>query len=137
MVSGWVMTKFTATTTQFTKVDEDKRLVGGWVSIIHDGTAHVEDTQGDIIHVEDLREAVHDFAAVRVGKAMHAGTQVSELVEIVIVDDDFRKALGAPPGPTGAWAVWKVKDDATWAKVKSGEFAGFSIGGSGTRIPVE
>lgn len=118
------------------KVDPDRRLVGGWVSIVHDGTNPVVDSQDDVIDLEDLRKAVHEFVKVRVGKAMHAGDQVAELVELVIVDGDLRTALGAPEGPTGAWAVWKVHDDDTWQRVKSGEFAGFSIGGRGRRLPL-
>lgn len=122
--------------TNFVKRDDDRRLVAGWASVVHDGTSPIVDKQGDVIDVEDLRDALHDFAKVRVGKAMHEGDQVAELVEMAIVDDDLRKALGAPPGPVGAWVVYKVIDDKTWERVKSGELGAFSIGGRGKRTPL-
>lgn len=119
------------------EVSEDQRLVGGWFSVVHDGENPVVDHQGDLIELDDLRKAVHEFVKVRVGKSMHEGEQVADLVEVVIVDDTLRKALGAPKGPTGAWAVWKVNDDETWKKIKNGDLAAFSIGGSGVRIPID
>ncbi len=44
---------------------------------------------------------------------------------------------GMDPDVDALWIVAKVNDEAAWKMVKSGMFTGFSIGGHGTRVPVE
>jgi hypothetical protein len=125
-------------TFDFEKADNEGRYVRGWASVVTvDGQA-VADTQGDIIEMEDLRKAAHQFVTdARVAKAMHAGSQVGEVVESVIVDDAFAKALGASTPQRGWWIGMEIKDDAIRKRVKAGELKAFSIGGRGKRQKME
>lgn len=125
-------------TFDFEKADSEGRYVRGWASVVTvDGQA-VADTQGDIIEMEDLRKAAHQFVTdARVAKAMHAGSQVGEVVESVIVDDAFAKALGASTPQRGWWIGMKINDDTIRKRVKAGELKAFSIGGRGKRQKME
>lgn len=125
-------------TFDFEKADTEGRYVRGWASVVTvDGTP-VADTQGDIIEMEDLRKAAHQFVCdARVAKAMHAGSQVGEVVESVIVDDAFAKALGASTTQRGWWIGMKINDDTIRKRVKAGELKAFSIGGRGKRQKME
>ena len=76
------------------------KYVAGFASVITKDGKPVTDTQNDVIEMEDgpwgagLRTAAHDFiSGARVAKVMHDGAQVGDIVESVIVDDDFAKAL--------------------------------------------
>ncbi len=125
-------------TFDFTKADIDGHYVRGWASVIEvDGKA-VTDTQGDLIEMADLRKAAHQFITdARVAKAMHAGSQVGEVVESVVVDDDFAKALGASTKQRGWWIGMQINDETVRKRVRSGELRAFSIGGKGKRHKVE
>lgn len=121
-----------------TKIDDEQRLVAGWVSVITDEIGNIiVDRQGDRISLDVMQKAMHRYIQdSRAGKAMHSGKRVADLVEMVIVTPEFRKMLGAPEGHTGVWAVFKVKDNSVWSKVKKGELRAFSIGGTGKRRQV-
>lgn len=125
-------------TFEFEKADTEGRYVRGWASVISvDGKA-VEDTQGDVIVMDELRKAAHRFVCdARVAKAMHAGSQVGEVVESVIVDDEFVKAMGASTNKRGWWIGMQINSDSIRKRVKAKELKAFSIGGSGRRQPME
>tara|TARA_R110000851_G_scaffold50512_3_gene120561 strand:+ start:506 stop:934 length:429 start_codon:yes stop_codon:yes gene_type:complete len=115
------------------KVNDDKRLVSGWFSIISKGSEPVIDRQGDYISEDTLVEAAHEYMRnCRVGKEMHDGEQIAEVVEMTVFTKDMQDGLGIDLGFVGGWLVMKVHDDKVWAKVKSGELPSFSIGGTCT-----
>ncbi|CAB5220370.1 Phage-like element PBSX protein, XkdF [uncultured Caudovirales phage] len=125
-------------TFEFEKADSEGRYVRGWASVISVNGKPVEDTQGDVIEMPELRKAAHRFVLeARVAKAMHAGSQVGDVVESVIIDDEFVKAMGASTDKRGWWIGMQINSDSISKRVKSGDLKAFSIGGSGRRKPME
>lgn len=129
-----------AIATDFVKTDEEQRLVTGWASIITnpDGTPYV-DSQGDVILEKDLVDTVNDFMAHHrhLGDSHARITGIGTIVESLVVTNDVKKILGLPPTMPSGWLITaKVLDDDVWARVKSGELAGFSIGGRAVREPI-
>ena len=125
-------------TFDFTKADIDGHYVRGWASVTEVSGKVVTDVQGDRIEMAELRKAAHQFITdARVAKAMHDGSQVGEVVESVVVDDDFVKAMGASTPQRGWWIGMQIKDEAIRKRVRSGELRAFSIGGKGKRNKVE
>jgi hypothetical protein len=45
--------------------------------------------------------------------------------------------IDATAAPAGWWVGFKVDDPEVWAKVESGEYKMFSIGGTATEEPIE
>lgn len=116
----------------------DERLVYGWVSVVTKAGKPVVDDQGDIVTPATLEKAAHDYLRKsRVGKRQHRGKAVMELVESVVFTKAKQKALGIDLGREGWFAGWHVHDDAVWAEIKAGKLPGFSIGGTGVRIPLK
>jgi hypothetical protein len=98
----------------------------------------VEDSQGDVIPIEELRKSAHEFVTnARVAKAMHRGEQVGEVVESVLIDDEFAKALGMTDSRRGWWIGMLIESEAIQKRVRSGELRAFSIGGRGRRKSIE
>lgn len=125
-------------TFEFEKADTTGRFVRGWASVSTDGGKAITDHQGDIVTVDELRKAAHQFVCdARVAKAMHSGKAVGEVVESVIIDDAFAKALGATETKRGWWIGMVINDESVQKRVRSGEFRAFSIGGRGRRTAVE
>lgn len=116
------------------KVNEEKRLVSGWASVIEEDGEPVEDRQGDVISEEELEKAAHKFVAdYRASKAMHKGDQIGTVVDSMVFTKEQQEALGIDLGKTGWYITMKIDDDEAWEKVKKGEFQGFSIGGKAKR----
>lgn len=127
------------------KIDNDKRVVYGWASVVKRDGEPVTDYQGDIIPPDEIEKAAHAYVQnFRVGKEKHSGDQVASLVESFVVNPAsfgaLMKSMGLPaPNPLpieGWWVGYKVSDDNVWKRIKSGELKGFSIGGSGKRTPL-
>lgn len=113
------------------KVDEDQRLIFGWASVTKVDDEYVVDRQGDVIKTETLHKAVNEFMeGVRVGKLMHEGEQVGQIVHSFPVSKDIAEALGIQTNMEGWIVGYKVTKDDLWEDVKSGKYAAFSIGGS-------
>ena len=122
---------------EFQKADATGRFVRGWASVASKDGAAITDHQGDIISVEELRKAAHKFVCdARVAKAMHTGKPVGEVVESVIIDDEFAKAVGLTATRRGGWIGMEIHDESVRKRVRSGELKAFSIGGRGRRTPV-
>lgn len=124
------------------KVDDEKRLVFGWASIIKDeGGKILLDRQDDFIDSEDeLEKAAYDYVLhSRDGGEMHVRRGVAKMVESVVFTEEKQRALGIPAGsmPTGWWIGFKVEDDRVWSQVKKGEYMGFSVHGTGKRESTE
>ena len=122
------------------KADEDKRLAFGWASVANfeDGSTLV-DTSDDIIDIDTLEKAAYKYVRLyRVGGELHERSDVAELVESIVFTKEKTEALGIPDGilPEGWWVGFFVTDDEVWAKVKSGEYAMFSIEGRAQRVVV-
>lgn len=125
-------------TFEFEKADAEGRYVRGWASVVSVDGEPVTDWQGDVIAMDELRKAAHAFVTdARVAKAMHQGEAVGEVVESVIIDDEFAKAVGATTTQRGWWIGMKIASDAIRKRVRSGELKAFSIGGKGKRRKIE
>jgi hypothetical protein len=125
-------------THQIVKIDDDKRLVFGWASIIKDADGRVLiDRQDDFIDSEDELEksAYHYVLNSRDGGEMHVRKGVSTVVESVVFTKEKQEALGIPEGtmPVGWWVGFRVDDDDVWTAVKKGDYIGFSVHGTGQR----
>lgn len=123
------------------KMDDDQQLVFGWLSVSQDEQGRlVVDHQGDIIEPDELERMAYDFVleARRAGEMHKRWEGVGRLVESMVFTRDKQEALGIPPGilPVGWWVGFKIDDPDVWAKVKSGEYRAFSIGGTGIREEV-
>lgn len=111
------------------KADEEQRTVTGVVL-----QPEVVDAQGDIIGADVIREAAHGFLA-NYNKQTKLGLQHNSfksgrfaLFESYIAPIGF--VLNGKTVLEGSWVmVVKVLDSKIWAKVKSGDVTGFSIGG--------
>jgi hypothetical protein len=131
---------------EFSKFDEDKRLVFGWASVVEVNGVPVVDKQGDYIHPDDLENASYQYVIKsRVGGDMHARDgeiplKVSDLVESMVFTPEKIAKMGLPEQvkeriPTGWWVGFKVHSDKHWDMVKKRARTGFSIHGRGKRLP--
>ena len=122
------------------KLDSDRQLVSGWLSVAADEQGRlVVDSQGDVIEAEELESAAYDYLLNARGVAeMHLVKGIGRPVESMVFTVEKQKALGIPEGvlPVGWWVTFKIDSPAVWAKVKSGEYRAFSIGGVATREEV-
>ena len=134
----WNVVKNEAAMGVITKIDEDKRLVFGWASIIKDTEGKVLlDRQNDFIDSEDeLEKSAYTYVLhSRDGGEMHVRKGVSTMVESVVLTKEKQESLGIPAGtvPIGWWIGFRVNDDRVWDEVKKGGYAGFSVHGTGQR----
>jgi len=116
------------------KLDEERQLCFGWFSVVEDSNGVVEDHEGDIIKSEDLEEAAYQFVIdARIAGENHLRKGVGVLVESMMFTKEKQEMLGIDLQKVGWWGGFKITDEDVWAKVKSGEFQSFSIGGRGDR----
>ena len=81
------------------KVDEDKKLVFGWASIIKDSEGKILlDRQDDFIDdEEELEKSAYSYVLnSRDGGEMHINRGVSTMVESVVLSKEKQRALGIP-----------------------------------------
>ena len=120
------------------KIDEERQLVFGWFSKVEQGGELVVDRQDDIIEVDEIEASAYDFVAnARLAGENHTRLGVGYLVESMVFTKDKQAALGIDLGFVGWWGGFKITDAATWAGVKAGTLAMFSIGGTAVRQPQE
>jgi hypothetical protein len=132
--SGLWQVSMTSTEFSFVKISTTGRYVRGWASVSSVGGVAVKDWQGDRVSIDEIRKAAHEFIVnVRVAKAMHEGSPVGDIVESVIIDDDFAKAIGATTDKRGWWIGMEIHDLDIRKRIRSGEYRAFSIGGKGRR----
>ena len=122
----------------------DEQIVGGVVLEPNDGgdgKAVDPDTQGDVYSSEDVRKACHSFALHGSHhKVLHAAAGDGKIVtlESFIAPQDLRYADSDEVIKAGSWVlVAKIIDNDLWAKVKTGQFNGWSVGGTAVRTAVE
>ncbi|MDD2731383.1 MAG: ChaB family protein [Candidatus Portnoybacteria bacterium] len=123
-----------------TKTDEDQRLVFGWLSVAKDSNGNsIVDLQDDIIDTEELEKAAIEYAleSREAGQSHVKTTGIGKMVMSIVTTKEIQKAIGIPKGivPEGWFIGYKIIDDETWDLVKSGDYKGFSIGGTGKRVP--
>jgi len=129
------------------KLNEDQHLVFGLssLSVTADGEVYT-DLQDDQINPEDLEKAAYEYVInSREGDVNHDRVQASTLVESFVVTPQKLDMLlraceykGTTPAFKGValWVGFKVEDEETWARVKSGELRAFSIEVTARRRPV-
>lgn len=127
------------------KISDERRTATGWANVVVDARGEVViDKQGDIIDVDDLRDAAHAYMAnSRVVKVGHAGPKVGTTVEMLVITDEVADMI-AKSGKTRG-AIYTRKYDETpegeraWQEVKRRAELGLpsmsSIGGSAVRVP--
>lgn len=132
-IIGTVMTLKTihiAEDARILKLDDEQRIVWGWASVSTKGGELVVDRQGDVIEPAEMVKMANDFMLEsRTGKSMHVGKRVGEFIHSLPLTTELAKALGIETDREGWIVGMKVYDDAVWGDVKSGKYAGFSIGG--------
>jgi hypothetical protein len=112
------------------KVDEEQRIIYGWASVTTYKGELLVDRQGDTIKTDTLHRAVNKFMkGVRVGKLLHQGEQVGEIIHSFPMTKEICAALGIQSDKEGWITGYYVSDDNLWEQVKAGDYAEFSIGG--------
>lgn len=113
------------------KRDDDKFLVFGFASV-----ADVEDSQGDVISIEELEKGAYKFMLRGgMGAEMHEVYGVADVVESIVFTKEKLKLLGLAEDalPPAWWIGMKVRDAEVWQKIKNGDYKSFSIGGRAIR----
>lgn len=89
------------------------------------------DLQGDNIDEEAMTKAASEFALeVGKGKIMHTGPLAADVVFLFPLTTEIAKALDITAKRHGLLVGFKPHDPAVLDKFASGEFTGFSIGGT-------
>lgn len=125
-----------------TKIDEEKRIVYG-KALVPDKV----DSQGDIVSKEDIEEAAHNFL-INLQKAyielLTFGVNKTNASQIGYMHRVFKGVGGfgyiveSYIDPDGSWVLaTKINDETVWKMIKDGRITGYSIGGTGKRIPIE
>lgn len=123
---------------QILKTDDDQRMVYGWASVITEKGEPVVDRQSDVIEADTLVKAVNKFMEnVRVGKMMHTGEQVGQVIHSMPITKEIGESLGITSDREGWIVALKVFDDSVWSLVKSGQLKAFSIGGKAKRKVID
>jgi DNA adenine methylase len=93
------------------------------------------DAQGDVVSREEIRQAAHDFLAEVRTRGLQHSEDLGERVKIVesyVAPADFQ--LDDFVVKAGTWLMgWTILDKEIWQGVKTGQYTGFSIGGSARR----
>lgn len=120
----------------FEKASVTGRYIRGFASVTDFDGQPVEDWQGDTIDIEVVRKAAHEFILnARVAKMQHAGKQIGDVVESIIIDDALAKSLGITDKRRGWYIGMEIHDMGVRKQVVKGALTGFSIGGTGVRAP--
>lgn len=128
------------------KVNVEKRLVFGIFSVAKVGDSLVVDGEGDRIAPDELEKAAYDYVLnARIAGENHVRKGVGQLVESMVITQEKLDAISKGLAASGIvakfdvpatlwWGGFYVTDDAVLKACADGTFAGFSIGGSATRI---
>lgn len=119
------------------KTAEDRRLVFGLASVSEFGGETVVDHENDAIPIPVLEKAAYNFVlyARRAGELHERTTGIGRLIESVVATEDKPQVQIWIDGKRvyGWWVGFKIDDADVWAKIKSGEYSAFSIGGKAVR----
>ena len=115
---------------EITKLDDDERIVYGYASVVTHKGKLIVDRQGDMIEPGTMEKAATEFMlGARNGMTMHKGEPTTTIVHSMPFTKEIQDAFGITSDYEGWMIAVKVHDEETWARVKAGEFTGFSIGG--------
>ena len=130
------MTQFEAVG-EVTKVDNEQRVVYGYASVVSKNGEVVVDRQGDVITAETMEKAATQFMlGARNGLTMHSGEPTTTIVHSMPLTKQIMDSFGIQCDKEGWLIAVKVHDDATWDRMKKGEFTGFSIGGRAKKVQI-
>jgi hypothetical protein len=125
------MTEF-AIRGEIIKADDSLGLVLGWGIICTEKGVPYFDLQGDHIPEDVMTKAAADFMLhSRTAKEMHSGDAIGSIVFSFPLTKDVCEAYGIACDKTG-WLIAMRPTADVYAKFKSGEYRGFSIGGRWT-----
>ena len=133
---------------EITKRDDDRRLVFGFAKFAENPEARgtlLVDRQEDVVLPADLEDAAYEYVLTsRDAGEMHETSGAGSLVESFMVTPEKLEKMGLPGDaiPQGWWVGYHVSpvekgQPDPWEKIKSGEYAGFSIEGFGVREEFE
>lgn len=115
---------------KFSKIDEEKRQVFGFFSVIEEDGNQVVDYQGDVILSDDMEKAAYDYVRnSRMGDERHDERPKAVLIESMYFSKEKQRALGIDLKKVAWWGGFLIEDEELWQKVKSGRYSMFSIGG--------
>lgn len=116
-----------------TKVSDELGLVFGFAIVCKQDGKDYYDTQGDHIPENSMVSAATDFMLnSRVAKDMHQGDQIGSVVFAFPMTEDIAKSLDITTKQTGLLIAMRPSTEVL-EKFKSGEYTGFSIGGTRVR----
>lgn len=115
------------------KADEEKQIV---FSVVLEPESD-DDTQGDIMSVEEIEKSAHFFMKnSRVIGFRHVKKADAEVVESYTAPANFK--MGGQSVVKGSWIIGiHISDPQLWAQIKSGELQAVSVGGFGLRTEEE
>lgn len=117
--------------TEVTKVDDSLGLVMGFAIICAEDGEPYFDLQGDHIPEDSMVKAATDFMLnSRVAKDMHEGEAAGGIVFAWPMTAEIAEAMGIVTKRTGLMIAMKPDSDDMLEKFRSGEYTGFSIGGT-------
>ncbi|MHC4504910.1 MAG: XkdF-like putative serine protease domain-containing protein [Planctomycetota bacterium] len=126
-------------------INDEQHLVFGLASmaVSADGEL-ITDYHGDQIEPEELERAMYEYVAMSgEGDEQHDKVLHSVLVESCVLTaqklEAIHEAIGVEADVSGfkgaaAWVGFKVLDEGTWQRIKSGELKAFSIEGEAERV---
>lgn len=124
------------TTANIMKVDDSLGLVFGWAIVCKEFGEDYFDLHEDHIPEDAMLKAATDFMEKsQVAKEMHEGDPVGQILFAFPLTEDIAKSFGLHTNRTGLMIAMKPSSDEVLEKFRSGEYTGFSIGG--TRIDDE
>ena len=122
---------------EVTKVNTDLGLVFGYAIVSKIADEDYFDLHGDHIPEDVMLEAAHDFMkGDRTALEMHGGESVGKIVFAYPMTSDIAKSLGITVEKTGL-IIGMEPNAAVLKKFDSGEYTGFSIGGTASFQVVE
>lgn len=114
------------------KTDVEKRQVFGFFSVVETDGVPVIDSQGDVMLSADVEDAAYRYVKFsRMGDDRHDGRCKAVMIESMYFSKEKQEALGIDLGLVGWWGGFEVHNEVLWAKIKTGEYESFSIGGAG------
>ena len=112
-------------------VSDELGMVFGWAIVCKEDGADYFDSQDDHITEKAMLGAAVDFMEnSRVMKEMHAGEEQGSVVFAWPLTEDIAKAMGIETQKTGLMIAVKPGNPEILEKFKTGEYSGFSIGGT-------
>lgn len=122
------------------KAMDEKRIAFGWSVISRDKAGNeVWDLQDDCVDPDDLEAMAYKYVRFyRDAGSEHNSAGKGVLIESVVTTIEKQRIWGVPAGVmcVGWWTGFYITDDDVWAKVKSGEYAAFSIEGTAVRSQI-